>query len=248
MEWRVLKISENAACSNMAIDEAISEAVREGKSPKTIRFYTWNPSAVSIGRFQSMREEVNVERCRELGVDTIRRITGGGAVYHDKNGEVTYSVIGNETDFRKGIRESYEEICGWVINGLGQLGIKAEFAPINDIVVNGKKISGNAQARKEGVLLQHGTILYDLNVKKMFGLLNVSKEKISDKMIKNVEDRVTRVLDYSNVTQEGLYEALLSGFTEGKEFFFGNLSEEEKSRAEELSKNTYRSDEWNFSR
>ncbi len=248
MEWRVIELESHDAYLNMGIDEALLEGVRDGTSPPTIRFYTWKPSAVSIGRFQSMNDEVNTERCKSLGIGCVRRITGGGAVYHDQKGEITYSVIAPEKMFPKGIRESYREICGWVINGLATIGIDAEFAPINDILVKGKKISGNAQTRRNGVLLQHGTILYDLDIRTMFGVLNISREKISDKMIKSVEERVTRVLDYSNVTQEGLYSALLSGFVRGKDYKTGRLTETEEKRANELSELVYKSKDWNFSR
>ncbi len=248
MEWRVIELEANNAYRNMAIDEAIVEAVRESRSKPLIRFYTWTPSAVSIGRFQSMREEVNLERCRELGIDHVRRITGGGAVYHDSKGEITYSVIAPEKMLPRGIGETYMLICGWVIEGLGGLGIKAEFAPINDILVNGKKISGNAQTRREGVVLQHGTILYDLDVKTMFSVLNISKEKISDKMIKSVEERVTKVLDYSSASQKELYSALLGGFTKGKAFNYSKLTYDEMKRATELESLTYSTDQWNFER
>ncbi len=248
MEWRVIELESHDAYLNMGIDEALLEGIRDGTSPPTIRFYTWKPSAVSIGRFQSMNDEVNTERCKSLEIDCVRRITGGGAVYHDQKGEITYSVIAPEKMFPEGIRESYREICGWVINGLATIGIDAEFAPINDILVKGKKISGNAQTRRNGVLLQHGTILYDLDIRTMFGVLNISREKISDKMIKSVEERVTRVLDYSNVTQEGLYSALLSGFVRGKDYKIGRLTETEEKRANELSESVYKSKDWNFSR
>lgn len=248
MKWRVLELSTNSAAMNMAIDESISESITAGDSQPTIRFYRWLPSAVSIGRFQSMNKEVNVSRCRELGVDCVRRITGGGAVYHDTDGEVTYSVIAPEELFPKGIRESYAYICAWVVNGLRNIGLDAKFVPINDIIIDGKKISGNAQTRKERVLLQHGTILYNLDVKKMFKLLNVSKEKISDKMIKNVEDRVTCISRYKEIGLDGLYKTMLDSFTDGKEWEFGKMSEDETERAEELSTSVYGSEAWNFSR
>ncbi len=232
----------------MAIDEAILEHIRDKKSSPTIRFYTWKPSAVSIGRFQSMNDEVNLSRCRELGIDCVRRITGGGAVFHDTKGEITYSVIAPEDAFPKGIRETYKYVCGWVIDGLNGIGIKAEFAPINDILVNGKKISGNAQTRRDGVVLQHGTILYDLDIPTMFGVLNISKEKISDKMIKSVEERVTKVLDYAKVSQEQLYKTLLEGFTKDKKYGLGELSREEEERVLDLEANVYSTERWNFSR
>ncbi|MGA3021026.1 MAG: lipoate--protein ligase family protein, partial [Candidatus Micrarchaeales archaeon] len=182
MRWRIIPLEIHDAYLNMSIDEALLESIRDGKSDPTIRFYRWQPSAVSIGTFQSMEKEVNLERCKELGVDYIRRITGGGAVYHDFSGEITYTILGPLSYFPQGIRESYKFICDWVISGLRLIGIEAAFVPINDIVIEGKKISGNAQTRKQGILLQHGTVLYNTDVRKMFSVLKVSTEKISDKM------------------------------------------------------------------
>lgn len=248
MKWRVIGLESHDAYFNMAIDETLLERIKEKKSPPTIRFYRWSPSAVSIGRFQSMAEEIDVEKCREMGVDYVRRITGGGAVYHDTNGEITYSIIAGETEFPKGIRESYKTICQSIIDGLANLGVGAEFAPINDILVEGKKISGNAQTRRNGVLLQHGTVLYSLNVKKMFTLLKVSKEKISDKMIKSVEERVTCVSKFGDFSLNQLYGALLDGFTKGRDYEFGAWSKEELERTEGLRIKLYGTRKWNFSR
>jgi len=248
VEWRILPLEIQDAFTAMATDEAIMEAVSRNEISPTIRFWRWQPSAVSIGYFQSLMEEVNLDKCRELGIDVVRRKTGGGAVFHDFSGEITYSVIGPEKIFPKGIHESYSLICSWIVDGLRNLGISSEFRPINDIVVNGKKISGNAQTRRREVLWQHGTVLYDLDVKKMFSLLKVGGEKISDKMIRGVEERVTRVLDHKKVGMEKLYDALLKGFTDGKNFRFDRLTEDEKDRARFLAGDVYLKKEWNFKR
>ena len=248
MSWRVIPLETHDAFTNMAIDEAVSEAVASGKSIATIRFYRWKPSAVSIGYFQGMYDEVDVAKCKEQGVDVVRRRTGGGAVYHDADGEITYSVAVPEKELNLGITESYRLICGWIVGSLATLGIKAEFKPINDIIVGGKKISGNAQTRRNGVVLQHGTILYDVDVDTMFSLLKVPDEKIRDKMIAAVKERVTRVLDFAPVPRQKLYEALVKGFTEGKAWSFGKLTEHEKQRAQELAAARYTTDGWNFMR
>lgn len=260
-DWRIIGLEQHDAYMNMALDEACSEAVARRDVLPTIRFYRWLPSAVSIGYFQSMESEVDTEKCAEMGVDVIRRRTGGGAVYHDYEGEITYSVIGQVQLFPQGITESYHLICAWIIDGLGRLGIKAEFKPINDIIlapnalgpkgepVGGKKISGNAQTRRNGILLQHGTILYSVDVKKMFSLLKVSKEKISDKMITAAEDRVASIKkmrpEYGLMN---LYEALFGGFTAGKAYRMGEWTLAELARAYELAEERYRKKEWNFSR
>ncbi len=245
--WRIIDYSENDAYLNMAMDEAISESVSKGAAP-TIRFYGWKPSAVSIGYFQSLEREVDIKHCADMGVDIVRRRTGGGAVYHDHQGEITYSVIGKEALFPKDIIASYREICGWITDSLSLLGIKSEFRPINDIVAGERKISGNAQTRRNGVLLQHGTVLHSVDVDAMFSVLRVSDEKIKDKMIATARERVTSVSQQRNVSRDDLYHALLSGFTKGKDFQLGALADNERNRALELVEQRYLTKEWNAMR
>jgi len=246
MNWRLVELEQYDAFTNMAIDEAVSEAVASGASPPTMRFYTWKPSAVSIGYFQSLAEEVDAERCKAEGVDVVRRRTGGGAVYHDELGEITYSIIAPESIFPKGIIDSYYSICGCIIDAFDRLDVEAEFKPINDITVNGRKISGNAQTRRGGVLLQHGTILLDVDVKKMFSFLKVGSEKISDKLIASAEERVTSLKrEAPDTAREQLYSVLKAGFTDGKAFSIGKWSDAELARAKELAETRYRSKEWN---
>ena len=96
--WRLLPLETNNAFMNMAIDEAILTARIAGQVPNTLRFYRWQPSAVSIGKNQNPEAEVYLDACKQLGVDVVRRISGGGTVYHDFEGEVTYSVIAKTAD------------------------------------------------------------------------------------------------------------------------------------------------------
>lgn len=248
MKWRVVELETHDAYLNMALDEAVSEGIMNGSSPPTIRFYTWKPGAVSIGYFQSIKDEVNLEKCKELGVDCIRRWTGGGAVYHDAEGEITYSLIAPASLFPKNINKSYEVICGWIINGLKTLGIDAAFSPINDVLVSGKKISGSAQTRRGGILLQHGTVLYDLDLATMFSVLNVSMQKITDKMIRSAEERVTCISKHRDVDKKDVYEALLRSFTEDKDYGTGTWTWNEIARAKELVEQKYKTEEWLFLR
>ncbi len=246
MKYRLLLTKHNSGAMNMAIDEAVLTHVSENKVLPTIRFYGWEPSCISIGYFQDMKEEVDLDKCKVLGVESVRRITGGGAVYHDK--EVTYSIITPINTFSKDILQSYKEICEGVIAGVKKLGIDANFAPLNDIITNGKKISGNAQTRRMNCILQHGTILYDVDIKKMFSLLLIPNEKIRDKMIQVVEERVTSInkesgKDYSYKEVE---DALVEGFKEalGIELELGELTDSEKELAEKLAAEKYSTDEW----
>ncbi|MBS7655084.1 lipoate--protein ligase family protein [Candidatus Bathyarchaeota archaeon] len=253
-EWRLIELTINDAYMNMAIDEAILTMIQKGESQNTIRFYRWNPSAVSIGYFQSLIEEVNIETCRKLNVDIVRRITGGGAVYHDYNGEITYSVIAstNNPKIPGNILKSYSVLCNGIVLGLKKLGLNSTFKPINDIVVNEKKISGNAQTRKLNAILQHGTILIDVNVEKMFNLLKISDEKIKDKMIKSAKERVTSIKKELNkeVSFSEVAEALKNGFEEALniKLSLGKLTQEEKSLAEKLKKEKYSAKEWLYKR
>ena len=253
-EMRFIDLETHEAAMNMAIDEAIMRTMERGAAVPTLRIYRWKPSAVSIGTFQSMREEVDIAYCQQHGVDFVRRITGGGAVYHDYDGEITYSIILPQ-DHRlapKDIMQSYKVLCQGIVAALDYLGIKAEFRPVNDIVANGKKISGNAQTRRFSCLLQHGTTLLDLDVREMFSVLKVSKEKISDKMISDVKERVTSIRDIlgDEVGIQDLRTALIEGFSKALrvELVPGALSQAEWELARMLAAEKYSSDEWNFKR
>ena len=254
-KFRFIDLETHDAYMNMAIDEAIMLAMREGKAPPTLRLYRWKPSAVSIGTFQGMDDEVDVEFCKSKDIDFIRRITGGGAVYHDFNGEVTYSIImpkGHPLALND-ILDSYKLLCGGIVKALNHLDIKnGEFKPINDVTVGEKKVSGNAMTRRHDCVLQHGTTLLDLDVNLMFTILKVPQEKISDKMISDVKERVTSIQEILNrqVHINELRDALTLGFSEALEIelVLGKLSTEEQQRAEILAKEKYSTDAWNFSR
>ncbi|CAD6492140.1 MAG: Lipoate-protein ligase A subunit 1 [Candidatus Argoarchaeum ethanivorans] len=252
-EWRLLLTGAKDAFTNMAIDESVLRSLVNENSKNTIRLYQWVSSTVSIGYFQGIEEEVDLRTCKEKKVDVVRRITGGGAVFHDYNGEITYSVAVNESHPKmpKDIIKSSRVLCSGLVNGFKILGLNAEFIPINDIVVNNKKISGSAHTRRFGGILQHGTILYDVNPKLMFSLLKVPNEKIRDKMIKNVEERVTSIKkEKGNIDKEDVIDAMIKGFESALDIKLvkGELTQEELRVAEELRSDKYGTKEWNFKR
>ena len=253
--FRFIDVEIHNAYMNMAIDESIMLGIKEGTSKPTLRFYRWQPSAVSIGTFQGMHDEVDIEFCKSKNIDYIRRITGGGAVFHDFNGEVTYSLIMPKSHSlaHTDILESYRLLCGGIVTALEYLGLEdVEFKPINDVTVDGTKVSGNAMTKRHGCILQHGTVLLDLNVNLMFQILKVPEEKISDKMIADVKQRVTSIRDIlqRDVQITELQNALRRGFADALqiELIPGQLSESERKRAAALAKEKYSTDEWNFSR
>jgi len=251
-QWRLLKTEDNSAFNNMAIDRAVLVASSKGKVPPTVRFYTWKPPAISIGYFQSLNEEVDLDACKNLGVEYVRRITGGGAVFHDK--ELTYSIVISDSNPKvpKNVLESYRRICGAVIKGLKHLWIESKYAPINDIIVNNKKISGSAQTRKLKTVLQHGTVLMDVDVDKMFMLLKVPNEKIKDKLIADVKQRVTSIKHVSgnNVSFNDAADAMKTGFEEefGIELVNGSLTNMEIDLTKKFERECFSTNEWNYRR
>ena len=251
-KWRLLKTENNTAAANMAIDRAVLVANSEGKVPPTVRFFTWKPPAISIGYFQSLEEEVDLDVCEKLGVDYVRRMTGGGAVFHDE--ELTYSIVIPESHSQipKNIIESYARICGGLMKGLKHLGIESKYAPINDIVTDGKKISGNAQTRKVKTVLQHGTILIDVDVDKMFSLLKVPNEKIKDKLIADVKQRVTSVKQIlgEDIRFNEAAEAMKIGFEEefNVELVEGTLTKEEIGLTKKFERECFSTRDWNHRR
>ncbi|WP_297509292.1 biotin/lipoate A/B protein ligase family protein [Thermococcus sp.] len=232
----------------MAIDEAIMLARIEGKVPDTVRLYAFSPSSVTIGRFQSVRHDVNLEEARRLRIPVVRRITGGGAVFHDEFGEITYSVVIGE-DFHpalKNVETSYRYLGGPIVDALEELGIKAGFSGLNDIVANGKKISGSAQTRRRGIILQHGTFMYSTRLDVLSKVLRVSKEKLRDKGVSSIWERVT------TLEREGIklnrweaYELLKESFARAFGLEEGALTDYELGLAEKLIEERYGNREWN---
>ena len=237
---RGLETGYRSAAVNMAIDEALIESIDE--SP-VFRVYGWRPAAVSIGYFQSIRDEVDSEKCSEIGVDIVRRLTGGGAVLHEF--ELTYSFITKR--YPQNIMESYRWICEAIVTSINRLGFSSSFVPLNDIVINGKKVSGSAQTRRKGVLLQHGTLLLNVDVDKMFSILKVPSEKLRDKIIKDVKQRVTSL---EGTTFDDLAWSLKTGFATkfDAKLVFDCLSTDEASHAKWLAERKFSSNEWNFRR
>jgi len=255
-KWRLLKLDVNDAFMNMAIDETVVTTRIDGSVPNTLRFYRWKPSAVSIGRFQNVSNEVHVENCKQQGIDIVRRITGGGTVYHDCDGETTYSVIAKETDFgTTDVVYAYNAISKGLIEAAKILGVDADFNPGDpkncpNIAINGKKISGSAQFHKGGVLLQHGTFLLDADLEKMFTYLRVPWAKTIQDVVCVARERITSIKKELNhdVSVEEAYEALIQGFQKALkiELVEEALTPQEQQHALKLRKEKYSTDSWNL--
>lgn len=240
----------------MAIDEAILKARADELVPNTVRFYRWNPSAVSIGRFQGLEDQVQLENCKRLGIDVVRRITGGGSVYHDAEGEITYSVIAGKRDMAE---QDAASIYAKIYRGLAEvvkiLGLDADFdtgdsKKCPNLTVGGRKISGSAQAHKRAVILQHGTLLVDVDFKKMFTVLRVPWAKTRFEIMKVAENRLTSVRTELGriVSMQRVDQALVEGFQKvfDVRFVEGGLFSEEFELAKQLDEQKYSTLSWNF--
>jgi lipoate-protein ligase A len=254
--WRMLKLRVEDAFTNMAVDEAILRARIEEMVPNTIRFYQWRPSAVSIGRFQDLFQEVHVENCEKHGVDVVRRISGGGAVYHDCDGEITYSVVVGEKDL--GVEDvvgGYHLICDGLVEAAKTLGVRADFnlgdpKRCPNITIRGRKISGSAQSRKRGVLLQHGSFLLDVDLEKMFTFLRVPWANSPMDVLSIARKRLTSIKHElrSTVSTDEACQALITGFQRALniQLIEGKLTSYERNLAEKLRKQKFATDDWNF--
>ena len=248
---RLLSTGFHNCYYNMGLDEALLESVSAGGLP-ALRFYGWNPPAVSVGYFQGLTEEVDLGAAKRFGFDVVRRISGGGAVLH--RSELTYSIImGMEHPLAaKDLGESYRILCRGLIRGFELLGIETIFSGINDILAEGKKISGNAQTRRMNCLLQHGTILLDNDIETMFEVLKVPEEKIKGKLIGEVKERVTSVRSVLGriVNFEEAEAAFARGFAEAHvlDCKQAEISPAEDSRARELAETKFSAKEWLYKR
>lgn len=241
---------------NMAIDEAVLTTKIENRVPNTLRLYCWKPPAVSIGKFQVIENEVQVDNCKKLGVDVVRRITGGGTVYHDAENEITYSAVADKASLEtQDIAAVYAKIYAGLVETLRILGITADFSEGNaktcpNLTVRGRKISGSAQCHKSGVVLQHGTLLLDVNLKRMFTLLRVPWAKTCMEVVNVAKDKITSINDELGraASMEKVSQAWIEGFQRGlnMKLAAGELTSYERELAQRLCTKKYGTDDWNM--
>ena len=254
--WRLLNLETHNAFTNMAIDEAILTARTLNRTPNTLRLYKWNPSAVSMGKNQQPENEIQLENCRKLNVNIVRRISGGGTVYHDERNEATYSLTARTSDLGvKDLMAVYTKVYSGIKDALRVLGITADFNEGNakncpNLTVNGRKISGSSQANKRKTVLQHGTLLLDVDLEKMFTLLLVPWAKTCLEVVNVAKNRITSVKSELGhaVSTETAANALAAGFKNalGAEMVAGVLTQFEAELAHKLCREKYTTDDWNL--
>ena len=274
MKWRLLKRetcegllkeAKNKAAMQMAIDEAIAIAHSERKVINTLRFYTFNPAAITIGVHQDINKMRFAEPVKKY--EFVRRATGGTSVLHKD--DLTYSIIVSKNYVPPKVTEAYKKLSTGIVKGLNLLGVKAEHRLITltpdrerertevcyanknqyDIVVNGKKISGNAMCYINNAVLQQGTIIIEDHIKELIRCFRLGEEA-RNKIIKEKKESITSIkTEIGDVFLEDLEEKVREGFEhEGAVFIEGNLTDYEIKKAKELYKTKYSTKQWNMHR
>jgi lipoate-protein ligase A len=261
--WRLIIGSEADGATNMAVDQAILEAMIEGISPPTLRFYAWSPPCLTLGRSQRL-SDVDLEACRAAGVDVVRRPTGGRSILHTD--ELTYSVALLQTDGRAegGVLEGYRRLSEGLLAGLQRLGVSAAQAagretradptPIcfetpadYEIAVNDHKLVGSAQWRARGGVLQHGTLPLFGDLTRIVDYLAFSRvERESQRRqlrlrALTLEEAMGQAIPFDRVARE-----LAAGFAQALNLILvpGELTSHERHLVARLRKAVYACPDW----
>ena len=225
---------------NLALEEYVLKNL--GHEESFILLWQNEPSVI-IGRFQNTIAEINNEYIEKNGINVVRRITGGGAVYHDL-GNLNFSFIVSGSQMNIDFRRFTEP----VVKALAKMGVKAEHTGRNDITIDGKKFSGNAQYHYRDRILHHGTLLFNSRLENVQQALNVKPSKIETKGIKSVRSRVTNIIDYleNKISIYEFRDLLLTYLFDEKPIREYKLTEEDQAGIKKLMQDKYLTWEWNY--
>jgi lipoate-protein ligase A len=236
--FRIIDTGVREGRANIAFDAALIEERQANRVPDTIRFLRFPPTAL-IGRHQDLSREVDLAYCEKNDVGTVRRITGGGAIYLDE-GQLGWELVFHRKSLGiAALPDLAREICNAAAKGLGKLGVDARFRPRNDIEVDGRKISGTGGFFDGDVLIYQGTVLVDMNPQHMVSALNIPESKLAKRKLDSAAQRVVtlrELLGDDLPDMASIKQALIDGFTEG----FGiNVEPGEITENEEVLANRY---------
>ncbi len=236
-KFRVVDTGIRDGRAQIAFDQAMIDAHREGDIPDTIRFLQFPPT-VLIGRHQALSQEVKLDHCRSNNIRTVRRITGGGALYFDEGQLGWELVFHRDTLGITSLADLAREICEAAAAGLCKLGVEAKYRPRNDIEVEGRKISGTGGFFDGSTLFYQGTLLVDMNPADMIAALNVPQAKLAKRQIDSAEQRVVTLKELLGEVPDlkTIQQALLDGFSErlGLEAEWGDITDREERLAQSL--------------
>ena len=272
-KWIFINSGAGSPAFNMALDEALLAWHSEGLIPPVIRFYSWQPAALSIGYFQNVEKEIDMEAVHRLGLGFVRRPTGGRGVLHEH--ELTYSIIVSEDypDMPETVTEAYRVLSEGLLEGFKNLGLDAYFSVPDteekradlkkpksavcfdapswyEMVVEGKKVAGSAQTRQKGVILQHGAILIDLDAEKLLSVFKFSSEAAKERMRSKIPEKAVSInsLREKPATPEECIRAFKTGFEQALSISLEpySLTEQQLADVKALEKIKYGNSEWNF--
>ena len=233
---------------NLAIEEYALKNLKIDHEDQYLLFYVNGPSII-IGRNQNSVEEINTDFVEKNNIKVIRRLSGGGAVYHDlQNLNYSFLAVDEGDSF-----SNFAKFTKPVIEALHKLGVNAELTGRNDITVDGRKISGNAQFTTDGRMFSHGTLMLDSEVENVVSSLRVKSEKIRSKGIKSIRSRVANISEFleEKITMDEFKEILLKyifDVDDIKDVPRYELTEEDWEKIHEISRNRYQKWEWNYGR
>ncbi|MFW6048306.1 MAG: lipoate--protein ligase family protein [Candidatus Natronoplasma sp.] len=244
MKWRLAPLEEMDPYRSIALEEVLLKNTNETGKP-ILRFWKWNSKAVTIGRFQNVNNEVDIELCRDKKIKIIRRPSGGGTMFHSAGDEIVYSVIAKKELFPNDIIKRYEKVCGHITTALQNMGVDAKFEKPNSVSASGLKISGSAQKVTRKSVLLHGTILYTPNKEEMFSVLNTS-DPCDDRYIKSNITPVAGVKEIIDISFQKFYDKIKEEFLKDKQYFTKYVTEEELEEADKLAEEKYKKNSWNL--
>ena len=254
-EWRLIPEEPRPGPMQMALDEVAAATAAAG-GPRTVRVYRWQPSTLSLGYGQDPAT-VDWGFCEAEGVDVTRRQTGGGAIYHDERGDVSYSIIAPAAELPGDLLSSYERLCRPVLDAFERMGVDARFAeseapgvhdpacylrplePAHDVVAgDGRKISGNAQYRQREAVIQHGSLTYQRLTGTHLDCF------VADLDPAAFRDRVTSIREQAGIGRSAavaILEEALGDWADAEE---GCWRDDELSRARDLAAAKYAGEDW----
>ncbi len=245
-EWETMMLFiDNKGITDPRINLAIEEyALKKLDIEDTYLLFYINEPSIIIGKNQNSVEEINTKYVEDQGIHVVRRLSGGGAVYHD-HGNLNFSFITKDDGESF---HNFKKFTAPVVEALDSLGVKAELSGRNDIIAEGRKISGNAQFSTKGRMFSHGTLLFDSEIEHVVSALNVKKDKIESKGIKSIRSRVANIKEFltEEITIEQFRQLLLEAIFKTKDIPTYELTEEDWNNIHELSKERYQNWDWNY--
>ncbi|MGX1265022.1 lipoate-protein ligase A [Rossellomorea marisflavi] len=240
-----MKFIDNKGITDPRINLAIEEyALKNLDIDESYLLFYINEPSIIIGKNQNTIEEINTDYVEKQGLHVVRRLSGGGAVYHDL-GNLNFSFITKDDGDSF---HNFKKFTEPVIEALNKLGVQAELSGRNDILAEGRKISGNAQFSTRGRMFSHGTLLFDSEMENVVSALRVKKDKIESKGIKSIRSRVANISEFleEKMTIEEFRSTLLKYIFNDSDVEEYVLTEEDWDRIHALSKERYQNWDWNY--